>query len=98
MKPKICILTTGGTIAGAAARSDALTGYRAGALGADELLAAVPEIADVCAIESEEVAAIDSKDMTETVWLHLAARIEAAFLQQKPARAKRRKYWARQAA
>ena len=37
MKPKICILTTGGTIAGAAARSDALTGYRAGALGADEL-------------------------------------------------------------
>ena len=78
MKPKICILTTGGTIAGAAARSDALTGYRAGALGADELLAAVPEIADVCAIESEEVAAIDSKDMTEAVWLHLAARIEAA--------------------
>ena len=78
MKPKICILTTGGTIAGAAARSDALTGYRAGALGADELLAAVPEIADVCAIESEEVAAIDSKDMTEAVWLHLADRIEAA--------------------
>ena len=78
MKPKICILTTGGTIAGAAARSDALTGYRAGALGADELLAAVPEIADVCAIESEEVAAIDSKDMTEAVWLHLAARIKAA--------------------
>ena len=77
MKPKICILTTGGTIAGAAARSDALTGYRAGALGADELLAAVPEIADVCAIESEEVAAIDSKDMTDAVWLHLAARIKA---------------------
>lgn len=77
MNPKICILTTGGTIAGAAARSDALTGYRAGALGADELLAAVPEIADVCAIESEEIAAIDSKDMTETVWLHLAARIKA---------------------
>ena len=77
MKPKICILTTGGTIAGKAARSDALTGYRAGALGADELLAAVPEIADVCAIDSEEVAAIDSKDMTETVWLHLAARIKA---------------------
>ena len=79
MKPKICILTTGGTIAGAAARSDALTGYRAGALSAGELLAAVPEIADVCAIDSEEVSAIDSKDMTEAVWLHLAARIEAAF-------------------
>lgn len=77
MKPKICILTTGGTITGKAARSDALTGYRAGALGADELLAAVPEIADVCAIESEEVAAIDSKDMTDAVWLHLAARIKA---------------------
>ena len=78
MKPKICILTTGGTIAGKAARSDALTGYRAGALGAGELLAAVPEIADICAVESEEVAAIDSKDMTEAVWLRLAARIEAA--------------------
>lgn len=76
MKPKIFILTTGGTIAGTAARSDALTGYRAGALGARELLAACPALSDAAVIESEEIAAVDSKDMTEAIWLRLAARIE----------------------
>lgn len=77
MKPKIFLLTTGGTIAGAAAKSDALTGYRAGAVGAAELLAAVPALSEVARIASEEIAAIDSKDMTEAIWLRLAARVEA---------------------
>ena len=79
MKPKISVLTTGGTIAGAAARSEMITGYRAGALGADALFAACPALSDVAAIESKEVAAIDSKDMTEAIWLRLAAQIEEAF-------------------
>lgn len=79
MKPKISVLTTGGTIAGAAARSEMITGYRAGALGADALFAACPALSDVAAIDSKEVAAIDSKDMTEAIWLRLAAQIEEAF-------------------
>lgn len=79
MKPKISVLTTGGTIAGAAARSEMITGYRAGVLGADTLFAACPALSDVAAIDSAEVAAIDSKDMTEAIWLRLAAQIEEAF-------------------
>ena len=79
MKPKISVLTTGGTIAGTAARSEMITGYRAGVLGADALFAACPALSDVAAIDSAEVAAIDSKDMTEAIWLRLAAQIEEAF-------------------
>lgn len=77
MKPKICVLATGGTIAGTAPKSEALTGYRAGALGVEVLLAAVPSLADVAAIEGAEIAACDSKDMTEAIWLRLAARVQA---------------------
>lgn len=76
MKPKIFILTTGGTIAGKAAQNDALTGYQAGVLGARDLLSAVPNISDIASIESEEIAAIDSKDMTAAIWLLLAERVK----------------------
>lgn len=76
-KSKIYILTTGGTIAGTAARSDELTAYRAGAMGAEALLSAVPAIEDYADVRSEEIAALDSKDMTASVWLHLAARVNA---------------------
>ena len=41
--PRVKILATGGTIAGAGTAADR-TGYQAGALPIDELLAAVPQI------------------------------------------------------
>jgi len=72
-KPLVVILATGGTIAGTAAAATDTTGYRAGALGVQALVAGVPALADH-RLESEAVAAIDSKDMDEATWQRLAQR------------------------
>ena len=75
-KKHIHILATGGTIAGQAASETATTGYQAGAIGVEELLAAVPELRDVAEVSGETIAAIDSKDMTSEIWLRLAVRTQ----------------------
>ena len=72
--PLVVILATGGTIAGTASASTDTTGYRAGALGVDALIAAVPALADR-RLEAESVAAIDSKDMDIATWQRLAERV-----------------------
>src|SRR5471032_291753 len=72
--PLVVILATGGTIAGTAAASTDTTGYRAGALGVDALIAAVPALAER-RLEAESVAAIDSKDMDIATWQRLAERV-----------------------
>ena len=77
IKKHIYILATGGTIAGRAASEEATTGYEAGAIGIAELLEAVPELTRYAEVEGEQVAAIDSKDMRQEIWLCLAARCEA---------------------
>lgn len=72
--PRIVILATGGTIAGAAdARSKG--GYNAGAVPAETLMAAVPGATEIARIAFETVAAIGSQDITDTVWHALAHRI-----------------------
>ena len=72
--PLVVILATGGTIAGTAASSTDTTGYRAGALGVGALIAAVPALAGH-RLESEAIAAIDSKDMDIATWQRLAERV-----------------------
>ena len=72
--PLVVVLATGGTIAGTAAASTDTTGYRAGALGVDALIAAVPALSDH-RLEAESVAAIDSKNMDAATWQRLAARV-----------------------
>lgn len=75
-RPKVVLLATGGTIAGSAdARSPAA--YNAGAVSAEALLAAVPESGSIARLAAEQLAAIGSQDMSETVWLALARRIAA---------------------
>lgn len=75
-KPRVVILATGGTIAGAAARADDHVGYRAGALGADDLVAAVPALA-ARAIEAHTLARLDSCDMDHATWRLLLGRLRA---------------------
>ena len=74
LMPLVVILATGGTIAGTAAASTDTTGYRAGALGVEALIAAVAALAEH-RIESESVAAIDSKNMDAATWQRLARRV-----------------------
>lgn len=78
--PRIRLLATGGTIAGA--QTDATArGYHAAAFSIDALVAAVPQLATLGRLDVEQVAAIGSQDMDEGVWLQLAARTEAALAQ-----------------
>lgn len=73
MSSKIVLLGTGGTIAGTAANAGDNVGYTAGQLGVAHLLAAVPALAGLPLV-SEQVAQLDSKDMSFAVWQQLAAR------------------------
>ncbi|OMG74493.1 asparaginase [Burkholderia ubonensis] len=75
--PRIAVLATGGTIAGAAPDAASTAGYQAGALGVNFLLDAVPALASVARIVAEQVASIDSKDLALPLWNTLAARIDA---------------------
>lgn len=74
-KPKIAILATGGTIAGSIDSNVATTGYTAGVLGVDTLIKAVPEIQNLAEISGEQIANIDSSNMTDEIQLKLAKRI-----------------------
>lgn len=67
------ILGTGGTIAGTAASAADHVGYSAAQIGVAQLLQAVPPLAGL-ALEAEQVAQLDSKDMDHATWLRLAQR------------------------
>ena len=70
----VVILGTGGTIAGTAASAADNVGYTAAQLGVASLVAAVPALAGQ-AIEAEQVAQLDSKDMDFATWQRLAQRV-----------------------
>jgi L-asparaginase len=70
---KIVVLGTGGTLAGASASAQDNLGYRAGQIGIAELLARIPGLQGL-PLETEQVAQIDSKDMTLEIWRALAVR------------------------
>ena len=75
---KIVILGTGGTIAGTASSASAPGGninYTAAQIGVDQLVSAVPALADAGGISFEQVAQIDSKDMSFEIWTLLAGRV-----------------------
>lgn len=73
--PNVKILATGGTIAGSAESNTQMTGYKAGALGIDVLINAVPQVKEYADVSGEQICKIDSKDMTGDIWLKLSTRI-----------------------
>jgi len=73
-KPRIVILATGGTIAGAAP-SQTEAGYQSGAVGVDILIEAVPDLKNIAEVTGEQIASIGSQDMNDEVWLKLANRV-----------------------
>ena len=73
--PRIAVLATGGTIAGAAADATNTSGYQAGVVGVEQLLAVVPALSTVARIAPEQIASVDSKDMALPLWTTLAQRI-----------------------
>lgn len=74
--PRIRVLATGGTIAGAQASATDY-GYKAGAYDVNTLLEAVPNLDKLAVITGEQVANIGSQDMNDAIWLALARRVNA---------------------
>ena len=79
---QIVVLGTGGTIAGKSSSATDNVDYKASEVGVESLLAAIPSLADAsgkasyagCELVCEQVAQVDSKDMTFEVWQRLLAR------------------------
>ncbi|WP_394959446.1 asparaginase [uncultured Helicobacter sp.] len=73
-RPHIMILATGGTIAGVAADPHS-SEYQAGVLSIETLLNTLPTTSTT--LTYEQLANIDSADMTDSLWLTLAKRVNA---------------------
>ena len=73
-KGKIVVLATGGTIAGVG-DAGKTAGYKPGSLTAEELLAAVPQLADVAEIEAIQICNVNSDDITAETWLTIVNTI-----------------------
>jgi L-asparaginase len=72
--PRVIILATGGTIAGAGASADR-AGYTAGKIPIDDLIGAIPTVKKKASITGEQIASVGSQDMSIEIWKKLAIRI-----------------------
>ncbi len=72
--PSVCILATGGTIAGAAP-SSTHAGYTSGQLDLQGLLKAVPNLDHLARIDGEQFANVGSQDMSFDIMTRLARKI-----------------------
>lgn len=77
-QPRVIILATGGTIAGAGASADR-AGYTAGKIPIDDLIGTIPTVKKVATITGEQIASVGSQDMTIDIWKKLAIRINEIF-------------------
>lgn len=82
-KPKVLIVATGGTIAGAQQAPGTLGAYRAGSLKAEEIVASVPELSRFADIETEQFSNVASTAITPAMWLALSKRINTVLKERK---------------
>lgn len=73
-KPRVVILATGGTIAGAQPKPGE-AGYKAGSFSVESLIKAVPGLERLATVSGEQIASIGSQDMNDAVWIKLARRV-----------------------
>ena len=74
-KKKVVILATGGTIAGVGEEGKT-AGYKPGALSADEIISAIPELTSgYIDIEAIQICNVNSDDITDSIWISLANEI-----------------------
>ena len=72
--PKVVILATGGTIAGAGESSTG-SAYTSGQVKIDAMIDAVPNIRKLADLRGEQISNVGSQDMSVKIWLDLAKRI-----------------------
>ncbi len=78
-RPRIALVATGGTIAGAGTGGDATpsAAYQSAVVTADALVAGVPGLARLADLRAEQLFQIDSADFTDAHLLKLARRVAA---------------------
>jgi L-asparaginase type II len=76
--PRVAILATGGTIAGAGASATNTTEYKAGALDVGVLLAAAPGLDKVARLTSKQVLSIDSANIVKDDLVKIATAVNDA--------------------
>lgn len=76
-KPRVVVLATGGTIAGAGASVVNSATYQAAKVPVDKLIAGVPELAAVAQVRGEQVFQIASESFTNDKLLALGKRVAA---------------------
>jgi L-asparaginase len=74
--PRVRVLATGGTIAGAQAAAGEY-GYKSGEFKVEDLISAVTGLDKLAALTGEQIVNIGSQDMNDEVWLKLAKRLNA---------------------
>lgn len=74
MRPRIVLLATGGTIAGIGELGKDI-GYQSGSLPAEKIAGIVPGLSDIAEIKTIQVCNLNSDDMTDSIWIDLAQRI-----------------------
>jgi len=72
--PKVVILATGGTIAGAGESSTG-SAYTSGQVKIDAMIDAVPNIRKLADLRGEQISNVGSQDMSVKIWIDLANRI-----------------------
>lgn len=76
-KPRVVVLATGGTIAGAGASVANSATYQAAKVPVDKLIAGVPELRDIAEVRGEQVLQIASESFTNEKLVELAKRVSA---------------------
>lgn len=74
-KPTVKIYATGGTIAGSSESNMDTTDYKAGKIGVDLLISAVPELKDFAHVIGEQIANTDSNNINQNILLKLSKAI-----------------------
>lgn len=80
-KPRVTIFATGGTIAGAAKSNTDTTTYKAGTLGIQAMLDALPELSSVAEVSGEQIANVGSNDITTPLLLKLSQTVNLKLAQ-----------------
>ncbi len=70
---------------GTGASSTSLAEYKAGSLLGEDLVKAVPEIRQHANVKVEQIANVNSSDITVDIWIKLANRINQIFAQDPKA-------------
>ena len=77
--PLVWVLSTGGTISGKGSSPTDLSNYKSGSLLGEELVASVPQIAQVANVKVEQIVNVSSADLTLDNWLTISNRINTIF-------------------